>query len=144
MISNDIEFERKIDSFVTLFGKVELEDLMNNYVQSKFYKCKTKQITNIVRIKDIIYLEIFIHNIYVHTNYGVFLKYGNLTTEEKLLNKYGFIRCNQSFLVSIDQIKLYENDRIILNSGEIISISKAYQHKVINAISAKCFKNIIN
>lgn len=95
------------------------------------YLCKTKTSISKINIGDIYYLEIRAHNISVHTQHGVYHKYGTLNNELKMLAPYGFLKCNQSCIVSLNKIKTTDHDNIILVNGSKIHMSRNYAPKVL-------------
>ena len=118
----------QINSFIETYGEEKLMDILkDNSNFDAFYECNHRMNKNIIRINDILYLEIFVHEIYVHTKYGIFTKYGNLKEEEEKLKTHGFIRCSQSYLIAIKQIKSYDGKAVSLYTGETISVSKTYR-----------------
>ena len=44
----------------------------------------------------------------------ILFKYGTLANELKVLSMYGFMKCNQSCLVSLDKIKTIRRNEVIL------------------------------
>ena len=43
----------------------------------------------------------------------ILFKYGTLANELKVLSMYGFMKCNQSCLVSLDKIKTIRRNEVI-------------------------------
>lgn len=98
--------QNKLTTFLTAYGLSGLEQALQLYTDmQQEYICKTKTSTTRVKIADVYYLEIHGHNIIAHTSQGIHRKYGTLINELKTLSHYGFIKCNQSCIVSMTKIK---------------------------------------
>lgn len=95
------------------------------------YLCRTKSSVSKISIGDIYYLEIREHDISVHTHYGVYHKYGTLNKELEFLAPYGFLKCNQSCIVSLNKIRTTAHDDIILVNGTKLHMSRNYAAKVL-------------
>ena len=63
----------------------------------------------------------------------IFKKYGTLNNELKFLSVYNFIKCHQSYIVSLEKITTIHNNKIILNNGQILPLSRYYASQVIVA-----------
>ena len=93
-----------LTAFLDQHGFSGLEKALQLYSNTQAeYICKTKNTVTKIKIDDINYLEIQTHTITVHTEHGIYQKYGSLTNEQKFLTPYGFIRCIQNCLVSLDR-----------------------------------------
>lgn len=123
-------------SFLDEFGISGLKQALQLYTNmEKKYICKTKTSISKINISDINYLEISGHNIAVNTIHGTYQKYGTLKKELDLLAPYGFIKCNQSCLVSLQKIKAINNNTIVLIDNSEIRMSRSCSLKVITAFS---------
>lgn len=137
-IVNDKNFKADLYSFCNKYGISGLKQAMKMYIDMQYkYICKTKSSISKISIEDIYYLEIREHNISVHTQHGIYHKYGTLNKELKVLAPYGFIKCNQSFIVSLSKIKSIVHDELILVNGTKIHMSRNYATKVIFEFSKK-------
>lgn len=131
-----------IQSFISTYGESALQEAMQQYIDGQQeYICKTKSYTSIIKIRDIYYLEIKEHNITVHTNHGTYKKYGALNHELTILSPYGFIKCNQSCIVSLSKIRTIQNDDIILINDTILHISRLYAPKLLAAFNRKIYSS---
>ena len=76
------------------------EETARRKSESKF-GIKTKTGENFVNLRNVIYIEIYGHWLRVHVKESEPLEcYGNLTSFEKQLNEYDFVRTHKSFLVN--------------------------------------------
>ena len=128
------ELQTILNNFVKRYGDLALVTALQNYIASQqFYVYKTKDSIKRIPIHLINYIEILGHTITIHTANGNFTKYGTLKQEYLHLKEWGFVKCNQSFLVSISKIAEIKGNTIILTTGETFTISRSCTAKVIHA-----------
>lgn len=133
-IRNDAEISEMLETFLDQFGVSGLVQALQNHADSQHqYICTAKSGTFKIKIEDILYLEIIGHNIKIHTKDDIYNKYGSLAQEARALSRYGFLKCNQSVLVSLTKIKTIEYDMVILKNGVPLHLSRAYAPKLISA-----------
>lgn len=132
--------QSNILTFIATYGKSALQEAMQQYIDGQQeYICKTKSYTSIIKICDIYYLEIKEHNITIHTNHNTYKKYGTLNHELAILSPYGFIKCNQSCIVSLSKIRTIQNNDVILINDTILHISRLYAPKLLFAFNRKIY-----
>lgn len=132
----DLKLQTKVRTFYNTYGAAGLEKAMQHYTDmQQEYICRTKTSFSKITIGEIYYLEIREHNISVHTHDHTYHKYGSLNKEWKLLAPYGFVKCNQSCIVSLDKIRTIVQDNLILINGVKIHISRTYAAKTLMAFS---------
>ncbi len=125
-----------LTKFLDKYGIGGLENALTYYSSMQLeYICKTKSSIHKIKISDIYYLKIQIHTIRVYTQHGIYPKYGSLTKEEKRLSPYGFIKCNQSCIVSLAKIRSIYNNTITLVNNVELHMSQHYAPKVLMAYS---------
>lgn len=125
-----------LSTFLEQYGMSGLEDALQLYRNShQKYICKTKQSISQINIYDIYYLQIQKHTISVHTQYDTYQKYGTLSNELKILSPYGFIRCTQSCLVSLNKIRSIHQDDIVLINNVKLHMSRKYASRILIAFS---------
>lgn len=133
-IQDDLETE--LISFIRQYGLTGLKEAMQLYAEaSQDYICKTKTSVYKIKIKDIYYLKIRGHHITVHTENGIYRKYGTLHQEFSLLSPYGFLKCSQSCIVSLRRIKEIENNTLILTNGDRLHISRTCTAKILTSFN---------
>lgn len=129
-----------INDFLEQFGTDELVKILQEYMDSqKQYFCKTRTSVFSVKIADILYLEISEHTISIHTQTQIYTKYGSLSQEYERLKPYGFIKCNQSVLVSLSRIQSIEKNSVLLENGKKIHVSRNYAKNLISEYMAYRF-----
>lgn len=127
-----------LTAFLKRHGVSGLEEALRLYSnRQKEYMYKSKTAITRIKIADIYYLEIRTHTITIHTQHGTYQKYGSLTDEQKLLSPYGFIKCNQSCLVSLDKIQSICNNTITLTNQVQLHMSQRYTPKILVAFTRK-------
>lgn len=99
------------------------------------YICKTKTSISKVKMCDIYYLTIKEHRITVHSRHGQYQKYGTLNKELKVLSSYGFIKCAQSYIVSLSKIRTINPHDIVLINNDTIPLSRNFAPAVIMAFA---------
>lgn len=130
----DKELLNVLSCFLKYHSKSDLRQALELYEKKTTeYICRTKNGIYKFYISDIDYIDIQKHTITFHVKQETFQKYGTLTNELNTLSPYGFIQCNQSYLVPLDKIKsIYHND-ITLSDNTKIHMSRIYAPKVISA-----------
>lgn len=131
-ILTDKEFQTRLIDFLNEYGTDGLEQAMQAYkAMQQTYLCCTKASSERIPVQNIYYLAIHGHNIVVHTTHGNYKKYGSLNNELKTLSRHGFIKCNQSCIVSLSKIKAIHNNMLILTNNEKLPITRSYAHQVL-------------
>lgn len=137
-ITKDQTLHQSFSNFLNVYGISGLSQALQLYINiNQEYQCKTKEEISKVKISEINYLQINGHNISVHTDQGIYQKYGSLSREYKNLSPYGFIKCNQSTLVSIHKIRTIRQDKVILVDNTVLHLSRNYTSKLIMKFSQK-------
>lgn len=125
-----------LNAFLERHGLSGLEKALQLYSNTQAeYICKTKAVVTRIKIDDIYYLEIQTHTITIHTKRGIYQKYGSLTDELKFLAPYGFIRCRQNCLVSLEKIQSICDNTIHLTNHIQLHMSQRYAPKVLVAFA---------
>lgn len=83
-----------------------------------------------IPIQDIIYVENEKHRQLFHVGDIVYSMYSKLDEIEKNLERYGFIRIHQSFLVNMRYVKRISSYVLQLKNGISFSVPKARYKKV--------------
>ena len=75
-------------------------------------------------IDDISYLEVLNHEVIVHTKDGTHTLYASLSSLEERLEKCGFLRIHNSYLVNMRNIQKYRSRECILIDGSTLPASE--------------------
>ena len=125
-----------LNTFLDQHGFSGLEKALQLYSNTQAeYIYKTKATVTRIKIDDIDYLEIQTHTITIHTEHGNNQKYGSLTDELKFLAPYGFIRCRQNCLLSLEKIQSICDNTIHLTNHIQLHMSQRYAPKVLTAFA---------
>lgn len=84
--------------------------------------------TQVIFIRDILYCEVFDHQICIHTVDGDYQYSGSLDSLEKKLDER-FFRCHRSFIVNMSHIIRQENGAATVTGGDKIFISRRKQQE---------------
>lgn len=137
-LSSNKSLQDTLSSFLGKFGISGLEQALLFYADmQQDYICKTKRGISKIKLCDILFIEIQGHHITIHTSYGIYQKYGTLKKEQKYLSSYGFTRCSQSCIVSLNKIKAISSNDITLINGTKLHLSNHYAPAVLMAFSRK-------
>lgn len=82
--------------------------------------------TQVIFIRDILYCEVFDHQVRIHTVHGTYDYFGTLDMLETKLDER-FFRCHRSFVVNMSCVAGQEKGVAILTNGEKIFISRRKQ-----------------
>lgn len=74
--------------------------------------------------RDIIYFEVYGHQIYVHTSNRQYILNEPLAKIENRVSDYMFVKPHKSFLVNVKHIFSVDKDKIILKTEKTIPISR--------------------
>lgn len=108
--------------FLALDRAVSQTEQMDNQTLTLIKNGKTQ----VIFIRDILYCEVFNHQIRIHTVYGKYDYFGTLDRLETKLDER-FFRCHRSFVVNMSHVAGQEKGAAILTNGESIFISRRKQ-----------------
>jgi two-component system response regulator LytT len=94
--------------------------------------------TQILQIQDILYCEVFNHQIIIHTLQNTYNYSGTLDMLEKELDGR-FFRCHRSFIINMDFVVGKEEGVAIISNGDKILISRRKQSEFMQKL-LKIFK----
>ena len=125
-------------TFIATYGESALQEAMQQYIDNQqVYFFRTKSQTTRIKISDIYCLQCQKHNITIHTSHGIYRKYGTLSRELTALYPYGFIKCSQSCIVSLNKIKTIQNNDITLIDDTVLHVSRSCAPKVLAAFNGR-------
>lgn len=78
----------------------------------------------LIPLREIFYLESEGHEIRVHLEKGVYTVKENLSECEERLKGRGFVRVYRSFLVNMYHIRCLEKEKVLLDNGEQLYVSR--------------------
>lgn len=88
----------------------------------------------IVKLMDLLYIESKRNDVFYHFKNGTKIKRRiGISSVEDELEKFGFLRCQQSFIVNIIYVKeYYENEFIVLKNGTKVPTTGRYHEHIMN------------
>jgi DNA-binding LytR/AlgR family response regulator len=104
--------------------KKDAVEYLNVKADRKTYKIDISKICYIESLKDYVKIVCSDESIVTHDS---------LSNFETLLNKYGFIRIHNSFIVTADKIKSYNAESVFLENKEL-PISRTYKKTVLSIL----------
>lgn len=90
----------------------------------KIIELKRGMETDYINIRDILYIEVYNHNICVVLPNSRVEYYAKLRDMEAQLTSHGFFRCHKSYLVSCSHIRTLRQTELVMENGEPIPISR--------------------
>ena len=108
--------------FLALDRAVNQTEQMDNQALTLIKSGKTQ----VIFIRDILYCEVFNHQVRIHTVHGTYDYFGTLDMLETKLDER-FFRCHRSFVVNMSFVAGQEKGVAILTNGEKIFISRRKQ-----------------
>lgn len=103
-------------------------------VSSTVFALKTSDGIISLSSNDIIYVEVFDHNLVYHTTRGNYDTRGKLSDVMKKLDEKRFIMCNRSYVVNLRYVTSINNDYLVVD-GTQISISKSHRKEIMQHFS---------
>lgn len=94
-------------------------------IAEKDFMLETKDGEVLVNVKDLVYIEIYGHRLWVHTAGGEVLEcYGSLSVLENRLSDFDFVRAHKSYLVNCRYIYSIQKNQIVLDDKTAIPLSR--------------------
>jgi len=116
--------------------RLDFERAMNQYmINHTKYVIKWRNEQTYLEYKEILYIDIYMKHLYIHTAEQRYECVGKISEEEEKLRKFCFIRCHQSYLVNIKHIKAIGKNNIVLSNNEHIFMSRKMRSKVFEAFN---------
>lgn len=85
---------------------------------------------------DIFYIEIIMHDVYMHTEKETVNFRGSLKNLEEQLDPRAFSRCNNCYIVNLQHVKAVKGDIVILENGAELHMSRTRKRQFMNALTA--------
>lgn len=86
-------------------------------------------------MQNIFYVESDGHFVLYHTEDGVYRERNTIKEVEAKLAAFDFVRCNNSYLINLDQITLVKKD-VVEVGGDEVPISRSFKKSFMNAVTA--------
>ncbi|MCI9597035.1 MAG: response regulator transcription factor [Firmicutes bacterium] len=92
-----------------------------------------------VRLRDILYCEVFDHQVFIHTRTESFQISGTLEAFEKRLDSR-FFRCHRSYLVNMNAVREKREGQAVVAGGRKVLISRRKQQEFMARLLQACRK----
>ena len=123
-----------------------VEALINAFskrMMSTKYKFQTKNGDVFLNLQRIIYIEIYGHWLKIYTDNGESIEcYGSLTSLERQLAEFDFIRTHKSYLVNCRYIYSLQTKQIILDDQTAIPLSR-YKAEAVKEKYQKYLRSVL-
>lgn len=114
----------------------ELERAVEKIKKNKgLYQIEHKGDVHIIEIKDILYVDVLLREVSIHTTHGIYKKNGKLKEEIEVFQPYDFVQYSKSGIVNMENITGIEADELIMRTGEKVRMSKNYKSEVRKRLS---------
>ena len=90
----------------------------------KMWEVQTKNGTEILALKNILYIESCKHYLRIRHVDGECEMRGKISNLEKWMSNYGFVQTHRSYLVNVRYMKMVRANEVELDNGEILSVSR--------------------
>lgn len=97
-------------------------------LNSKCLNISIRGINNKIPLNTILFIESNRRKVTIHTKLGDYNYYERLSLLDELLKKDGFVRCHQSYLVSLAHITAYNTTELAINDYTV-PISRKHQNE---------------
>jgi DNA-binding LytR/AlgR family response regulator len=112
----------------------QLSDAIQEYYRNKKYvKVIDNGVERELLTADILYIEVFSHQIVIHTLKKDYKQKGKLTDYEKMLEDCLFVRSDKSVLINIACIDYIKKNQVFLKNGKILYVSRNHLEKITKA-----------
>lgn len=133
----------RVNAFQFLKKPIIKEDFDNDFIRALnaykknhyMYEIRYKNEINVVDVKDITFIEVFNHSVFVHCNLTNYQKSGKLKDEITSLEQFGFVQCHKSILVNMSHIKNVNENTLTLKNNTNLIISKKYRKVLIETFN---------
>ena len=97
---------------------------------------KSSGVLRRIDFADIFYIEIIMHDVYMHTEKETVNFRGSLKNLEEQLDPRAFSRCNNCYIVNLQHVKAVKEDIVILENGAELHMSRTRKRQFMNALTA--------
>ncbi len=123
------------ERFLKSIEKAQLQIKVNQLKEPDYITIKSDGLFHKLILNDIIFIEGKKDYVKFHCkNETTYTTLHNLSTLEKTLMPYSFIRIHKSYIISVGHIAKYNNNEVIMNNSKILPISRLKKMEVINSL----------
>lgn len=112
----------------------QLSDTIQEYYRNKKYiKVVDNDIEKELLTVDILYIEVYSHQIVIHTFNKEYYQKGKLSDYEKMLEECLFVRSDKSVLINVTNIDYIKKNQVFMKNGKILYVSRNHLEKITRA-----------
>ena len=112
----------------------QLSDTIQEYYRNKKYiKVVDNDIEKELLTVDILYIEVYSHQIVIHTFNKEYYQKGKLSDYEKMLEECLFVRSDKSVLINITNIDYIKKNQVFLKNGKSLYVSRNHLENITKA-----------
>ncbi len=112
----------------------QLSDTIQEYYRNKKYiKVVDDDIEKELLTVDILYIEVYSHQVVIHTFNKEYYQRGKLSDYEKMLVECLFVRSDKSVLINITNIDYIKKNQVYMKNGKILYVSRNHLEKITKA-----------
>lgn len=112
----------------------QLSDTVQEYYRNKKYiKVIDDGIEKELLTVDILYIEVYSHQIVIHTLNKHYYQKGKLGDYEKMLEGCLFVRSDKSVLINITNIDYIKKNQVFLKNGKSLYVSRNHLENITKA-----------
>lgn len=101
--------------------------------QCKYLFIKTGEDRRRIDCREIEYIEVCSHLLYIHTESGVVTVWSDLASIGTQLPE-DFVRCHRSYIVNLQFIDRLKDNTIVIREGEEIPIGRKYREEIVQKV----------
>lgn len=90
----------------------------------EYLQLRDKELIVDVPLEQITYLEVLDHYVSIYAGDNEYTFVATLSSLEKELDKYGFLRIHKSYLVNMQSIRKFRSRECLLNDGTALAVSE--------------------
>lgn len=95
---------------------------------------KTKEGGQRIPADSVIYINVFAHDLYIHTATETFTQWGTLSKYEQLLKSAHFVRCSAGCLVNLKYVQGVRKEQAVV-AGDMVTISRSRRKAFLHALA---------
>lgn len=122
-ILKPVEENKFVKVFRSAIKKIQTEN-------NRTYVIQIRDMTIVLKLSNIVYIESARKKINVYCENEQYFSNEKISTVEKNLSQFGFVRISRYYLVNMAHIKKIGTNDILLSTEEVLNYSKSHQKEI--------------
>ena len=101
-----------------------------------FILVKSAGVYRRIKYDDIYYIEIVMHDVYIHTHDEIIKFRGSLKSIGEQLDSSIFLQCNSCYLVNLQYVKAVGGNMIELDNGDVVHMSRSRKEQFMKSFTS--------